>query len=88
MKTTNSDRLREILNSTHNQIVALKDIKMSMLSVNSAIAENIEQQIVSLEDVYKHQLALVKSVNEIEPNRRGWFNGVKTKEERMNAIMD
>ena len=55
---------------------------------NSAIAESIEQQIVSLEDVYKHQLALVKSVNEIEPYRRGWFNGIKTKEERMNAIMD
>ena len=88
MKTTNSDRLREILNSTHNQIVALKDIKMSMLSVNSAIAESIEHQIASLEDVYKHQLALVKSVNEIEPYRRGWFNGIKTKEERMNAIMD
>jgi hypothetical protein len=90
MRTTkNSDRLREILNSTHNQIVALKDIKIAMLSVNSAIAENIEQQIKTLEDVYKHQLTLVNSVTEIEPSKNGWFSGhIKTKEERLNAILD
>ena len=90
MRTTkNSDRLREILLSTRNQIVALQDIKIEMLAVNKAIAENIQKQIVSLEEVYKHQLNLVESVSEIEPCKNGWFSGhIKTKEERLNAIMD
>ena len=90
MRTTkNSDRLREILLSTRNQIVALQDIKIEMLAVNKAIAENIQQQIVSLEEVYKHQLTLVETVSEIEPSKNGWFSGhIKTKEERLNAIMD
>jgi hypothetical protein len=35
----NSDRLREILFSTRNQIVALQDIKIEMLAVNKAIAD-------------------------------------------------
>ena len=49
MRTTkNSDRLREILFSTRNQIVALQDIKIEMLAVNKMIAESIQQQIVSL----------------------------------------
>jgi hypothetical protein len=90
MRTTkNSDRLREILHSTRNQIVALQDIKIEMLAINKAIAENIQQQIVSLEEVYKHQLTLVESVTEIEPSKNGWFSGhIKTKEERLNAILD
>ena len=80
MRTTkNSDRLREILMSTRNQIVALQDIKIEMLAVNKVIAENIQQQIN----------ALVESVNEIEPKRSGWFSGhIKTKEDRFSAIMD
>lgn len=90
MRTTkNSDRLREILMSTRNQIVALQDIKIEMLAVNKVIAENIQQQIESLEEVYKHHLILVESVNEIEPKKSGWFSGhIKTKEDRFSAIMD
>jgi len=90
MRTTkNSDRLREILLSTRNQIVALQDIKIEMLAINKAIAENIQQQIVSLEEVYKHQLNLVESVSEIEPSKNGWFSGhIKTKEDRLSVIMD
>ena len=89
MKTTNSDRLRDILNSTHNKIVALKDIKMSLISSHPTIAENIEEQISSLENVYKHQLFLVNSVIQAEPKKRGWFSGqIKTKEDRLANIMD
>jgi hypothetical protein len=90
MRTTkNSDRLREILLSTRNQIVALQDIKIEMLAVNKLIAENIQQQIVSLEEVYKNQLNLIESVNEIEPCKNGWFSGhIKTKEDRLSIILD
>jgi hypothetical protein len=85
----NSDRLREILVSTRHQIVALQDIKIEMISINSAIAKNIEQQIDALEEVYKHQLTLVSATQEIEPKRRGWFTGnIKTKEDRLANIMD
>jgi uncharacterized protein YpuA (DUF1002 family) len=87
MKTT--IRLREILNSTRNQIVALQDIKIEMLAINSAISEDIQKQIDSLENVYKHQLNLINSVQETEPKSRGWFSGqVKSKEDRLNAILD
>ena len=90
MRTTkNSDRLREILMSTRNQIVALQDIKIEMLAVNKVIAENIQQQIESLEEVYKHQLSLVTLAENVEPKRNGWFSGlVKTKEDRLANIMD
>jgi len=90
MRTTkNSDRLRDILMSTRNQIVALQDIKIEMLAVNKAIAGNIQQQINALEEVYKHQLTLVQSVHEIEPKKSIWFSGnLKPKEDRFSAIMD
>jgi flagellar biosynthesis chaperone FliJ len=90
MRTTkNSDRLRDILMSTRNQIVALQDIKIEMLAVNKAIAGNIQQQIDALEEVYKHQLTLVQSVHEIEPKKSIWFSGnLKPKEDRFSAIMD
>ena len=89
MRTTkNSDRLREILFSTHSQIVALQDIKIEMLAVNNVIAENIQQQIIALEEIYKQHLILVNSVYEIEPKKSGWFSHVKARENRLSAIID
>ena len=85
----NSDRLREILFTTRHQIVALQDIKIEMISINNAIANNIQQQIDALEEVYKHQLTLVNATQEIEPKKSGWFSGhIKSKEDRLANIMD
>jgi hypothetical protein len=90
MKTTrNSDRLREILFSTRNQIVSLKDIQMDMMRIDNKVANQIATQISALEEVYKHQLTLVKQAEIVEPKREGWFSGhFKTKEDRLANIMD
>ena len=90
MRTTrNSDRLREILFSTRNQIVSLKDIQMDMLRIDSKVANQIATQISALEEVYKHQLSLVNQADNVEPKRNGWFSGhIKTKEDRLANIMD
>jgi hypothetical protein len=85
----NSDRLREILVSTRHQIVSLKDIQIDMLRSDSKVANEIANQITALEEVYKHQLFLVKQAQELEPKRTGWFSGhIKTKEDRLANIMD
>ncbi len=90
MKTTrNSDRLREILFSTRNQIVSLKDIQMDMMRIDNKVANQIATQITALEEVYKHQLSLVKQAEIVEPKREGWFSGhFKSKEDRLANIMD
>jgi predicted GTPase len=90
MKSTrNSDRLREILFSTRNQIVSLKDIQMDMLRIDSKVANQIATQISALEEVYKHQLSLVNQADSVEPKRNGWFSGhIKTKEDRLANILD
>ena len=63
MKSTkNSDRLREILFSTRNQIVSLKDIQIDMLRIDTKVANEIATQISALEEVYKHQLSLVTKI--------------------------
>ena len=85
----NSDRLREILVSTRNQIVSLKDIQMDMLRIDSKVANQIATQISALEEVYKHQLSLVNQAENAEPKRNGWFSGhIKTKEDRLANILD
>ena len=85
----NSDRLREILFSTRNQIVSLKDIQMDMLRIDNKVANQIATQISALEEVYKHQLSLVALAEKVEPKRNGWFSGhIKTKEDRLANIMD
>ena len=90
MKTVrNSDRLREILVSTRNQIVSLKDIQIDMLRFDAKVANEIATQISALEEVYKHQLSLVNKAESLEPKRSGWFSGhIKTKEDRLANIMD
>jgi len=90
MRTTrNSDRLREILFCTRNQIVSLKDIQMDMMRIDSKVANQIATQISALEEVYKHQLSLVTQAENVEPKREGWFSGhFKTKEDRLANIMD
>jgi hypothetical protein len=90
MKTTrNSDRLREILFCTRNQIVSLKDIQMDMMRIDAKVANQIATQISALEEVYKHQLSLVTQAESVEPKRDGWFSGhFKTKEDRLANIMD
>ncbi len=90
MKTTrNSDRLREILFSTRNQIVSLKDIQMDMMRLDGKLSNQIATQISALEEVYKHQLSLVKQAEIVEPKREGWFSGhFKSKEDRLANIMD
>ena len=90
MRTTrNSDRLREILFCTRNQIVSLKDIQMDMMRIDSKVANQIATQISALEEVYKHQLSLVTQAESVEPKRDGWFSGhFKTKEDRLANIMD
>jgi len=85
----NSDRLREILVSTRNQIVSLKDIQMDMLRIDAKVANQIATQISALEEVYKHQLSLVNQADSVEPKRNGWFSGhIKTKEDRLANILD
>ena len=85
----NSDRLREILVSTRHQIVSLKDIQIDLLRTDSKVANQIATQISALEEVYKHQLSLVKQAESVEPKRDGWFSGhFKTKEDRLANIMD
>lgn len=90
MKTTrNSDRLREIMLSTRHQIVSLKDIQMDMMKYDTKVASTIATQISALEEVYKHQIALVSQAESVEPKRSGWLSGqIKTKEDRLSAIMD
>jgi hypothetical protein len=90
MRTTrNSDRLREILFSTRNQIVSLKDIQMDIMRFDIKVSNQIATQISALEEVYKHQLSLVKQAESVEPKRDGWFSGhFKTKEDRLANIMD
>lgn len=90
MKTTrNSDRLKDILVSTRHQIVALKDIQIDLLRHDVKVANQIATQISALEEVYKHQLTLVTLAEAIEPKKAGWLSGqVKTKEDRLSAIMD
>ena len=85
----NSDRLREILFSTRNQIVSLKDIQIDMLKSDAKLASTIATQISALEEVYKHQLSLVDKAESLEPVRKGWFSGqLKTKEDRLANIVD
>ncbi len=85
----NSDRLREILFSTRNQIVSLKDIQIDIMRTDAKVANAIATQISALEEVYKHQLSLVDKAESLEPVRKGWFSGqLKTKEDRLANIVD
>ena len=85
----NSDRLKEIMLSTRSQIVALQDIKIDMIAKDKVTAENIQQQINALEEVYKHQITLIDMTIASEPKKSGWFSGqIKTKEDRLANIMD
>ncbi len=85
MKTTkNSERLKNILETTRHQIVALKDIQIDMFSVDKNTAEKINQQILALEEVYKHQIKLVESCASLEPKKKTWFQ----KEDRFQTVMD
>ena len=85
----NSDRLREILLSTRNQIVALKDIQIDMLKTDAKTASAIATQISALEEVYKHQLTLVEKAQALEPKKTGWFTGLfKTQEDRFANALD
>lgn len=90
MKTVrNSDRLREILVSTRQQIVSLKDIQIDLMRFDTKVANQVATQISALEEVYKHQLSLVKLAENLEPKRDGWFSGhFKSKEDRLANIMD
>jgi triosephosphate isomerase len=90
MKSTrNSDRLRDILVSTRHQIVSLKDIQIDLMRHDVKVANQVATQISALEEVYKHQLSLVKLAENVEPKRNGWFTGhFKTKEDRLANIMD
>ena len=85
----NSDRLKEILLSTRNQIVALKDIQIDLLRTNPKASTQIATQISALEEVYKHQLSLIEITEATEPKKPGWFSGqIKTKEDRLANVMD
>ncbi len=85
----NSERLKEILFSTRSQIVSLKDIQMDMMRLDGKLSNQIATQISALEEVYKHQLSLVKQAEIVEPKREGWFSGhFKSKEDRLANIMD
>ena len=90
MKAGNfDDRLREILVSTRQQIVSLKDIQIDMLRTDSKVANEIATQISALEEVYKHQLTLVNKAESLEPKKDGWFSGhFKTKEDRLANLLD
>ena len=85
----NSERLKEILFSTRNQIVSLKDIQIDMLKTDAKVASAIATQISALEEVYKHQLTLVEKAQSLEPKKTGWFSGqIKTKEDRFANALD
>ena len=89
MKNKNSTRLRDIMISTRHQIVSMKDIQIDILDTDVKLANQIAQQISALEEVYKHQLTLVKMAESIEPKKSGWFSGqIKSKEDRLANIMD
>ena len=73
MKVKNSDRLKEILFSTRQQIVSLQDIKIDMIGKDKKMAEHIQQQINALEEVYKHQLSIITLAEDSEPKKTSWF---------------
>ncbi len=82
--TRNSERLKSILESTRHQIVALKDIQIDMFSVDKSTAEKINQQILALEEVYKHQIKLIECCVNSEPKKKIWFS----REDRLQSAMD
>ena len=85
----NSDRLREILFSTRNQIVSLKDIQIDIMRTDAKVANAIATQISALEEVYKHQLSLVEKAQALEPKKTGWFSNLfKTQEDRFANALD
>jgi hypothetical protein len=85
----NSDRLQDILLTTRQQIVSLKDIQIDMLKSDAKVASAIATQISALEEVYKHQLTLVEKAQALEPKKSGWFSGhFKTKEDRFANALD
>jgi ribosomal protein L5 len=89
MKTRNSDRLKEILGTKRNQIVALKDIQMYLLETNPEVATKISYQIDREEEVYKNLLKVIELAEISEPKRAGWFSGqIKTREDRLANILD
>jgi hypothetical protein len=89
MKTRNSDRLKEILGTKRNQIVALKDIQIYLLETNPEVATKISYQIDREEEVYKNLLKVIELAEISEPKRNGWFSGhIKTKEDRLANILD
>jgi hypothetical protein len=89
MKTRNSDRLKEILGTKRNQIVALKDIQIYLLETNPEVATKISYQIDREEEVYKNLLKVIELAEISEPKRAGWFScHVKTKEDRLANILD
>ena len=89
MKTRNSDRLKEILGTKRNQIVALKDIQRYLLETKPEVATKISYQIDREEEVYKNLLKVIELAEISEPKRNGWFSGhIKTKEDRLANILD
>ena len=55
-----------------------------MFSVDKSTAEKINQQILALEEVYKHQIKLIECCVNSEPKKKIWFS----REDRLQSVMD
>jgi len=85
-----ADLMRDHIVALRHQIVSLKDSQMvAVINRDHALEELIGTQIDSMVERLKAQIDIVEVVGHSQPAKRGWFHGqIKTKQERLSAIMD
>jgi hypothetical protein len=91
MKNNNqSEIMREHIVALRHQIVSLKDSQMvAVINRDHTLEELLGLQIELLTERLKAQLDITELVNQNQPQKRGWFSGhIKSKEDRLSAIMD
>lgn len=83
------DLMKDHITVLRNQIVSLKDSQMeAVINRDHTLEELLDVQIDYLTDRLKAQLSITDFVETNQPKRKNFFNLLKEKDDRLNAIID
>ena len=83
------DLMKEHITVLRNQIVSLKDSQMeAVINRDHTLEELLDVQIYYLTDRLKAQLSITDFVQLNQPKKKNFFNLLKEKDDRLNAIID
>jgi hypothetical protein len=84
---TNTARLRDILKSQRNQIVALKDIELDLIeNGKSELAKEVSNQIAYLEISFAKQVECVRQSENTYPKKVSFVSSLWNKKPEVSYI--